>query len=142
MKTKPILLVEDDKIDALTVQRALKQIGEENVLIVAKDGETAISVLENHDTTKPFLILLDLNMPKMNGVEFLLKLKSNKEFKTVPVVVVTTSSDERDIKKSYDAGAAGYFIKPVDYNDFVVILDRIVSYWKACILPEEEGWYD
>ena len=137
-KDSPILLVEDDTIDALTVKRALNEINARNELIVVKNGEEAIVFLLNSDNYIPFIILIDLNMPRMNGIEFLKQIKKYKKLITTPVIVITTSSDERDKQLSYNFGASGYFIKPIDYKKFVDIIEKIINYWKACELPEEE----
>ncbi|MCD6115750.1 response regulator [bacterium] len=137
-KDSPILLVEDDTIDALTVKRALNEINARNELIVVKNGEEAIVFLLNSDNYIPFIILIDLNMPRMNGIEFLKQIKKYKKLIRIPVIVITTSSDERDKQLSYNFGASGYFIKPIDYKKFVDIIEKIINYWKACELPEEE----
>ena len=121
-KDSPILLVEDDTIDALTVKRALNEIDARNELIVVKNGEEAIGFLLNSDNYMPFIILIDLNMPRMNGIEFLKQIKKYKKLITIPVIVITTSSDERDKQLSYNFGASGYFIKPIEYKKFVDII--------------------
>ena len=94
--TKPILLVEDDQIDAMIVKRALKEIKVTNQLDIAADGEEALALLQKPDNEKPGIILLDLNMPRMNGFEFLQTIKQDKFLKRIPVVVLTSSSEEQD----------------------------------------------
>jgi CheY-like chemotaxis protein len=87
---------------------------------------------------KPFVVLLDLNMPKMNGIEFLKVMKTYPELKTIPVIVLTTSKEQRDILGSFELGASGYMVKPVDYSKFVEILSKIVTYWNSSELPKDE----
>jgi CheY-like chemotaxis protein len=132
---KPILLVEDDNVDVMTVKRALKDLKVTNQLVPAGDGEEAIEYLRGHGNTKPCVILLDLNMPKMNGSEFLQTVKADKELKEIPVVVLTTSNSEQDIVKSFEFGAAGYMVKSVDYNKFMETIRTIDLYWTLSELP-------
>ncbi len=98
--TKPILLVEDDSVDAMTVKRALKDLNVTNPLVHKLNGEEALEYLRADENQRPCLILLDLNMPKMNGIEFLKVAKSEDVAKKIPVVVLTTSKDEQDIVES------------------------------------------
>ncbi|MBF0126599.1 MAG: response regulator [Magnetococcales bacterium] len=133
--TKPILLVEDDRVDAMTVQRALKKIHVSNSLTTVGNGEDALERLRNPENEKPCIILLDLNMPRMNGIEFLTFIKADENLKKIPVVVLTTSKDEMDRVKSFDNGAAGYMVKPVDYVQFVEVIQTINLYWTLSELP-------
>jgi CheY-like chemotaxis protein len=137
-KPKPILLVEDDSVDAMTVKRAMRDLQVSHSVIHSVNGEEAMKYLTSPDTEKPFVILLDLNMPKMNGIEFLKAMKTYPELKTIPVVVLTTSREQRDILDSFELGASGYMVKPVDYSKFVEILRRIFIYWNSSELPENE----
>jgi len=102
------------------------------------NGEEAMKYLTNPDNEKPFVILLDLNMPKMNGMEFLKVIKAHPELKTIPIIVLTTSREKRDILESFELGAAGYMVKPVDYSKFVEILGKIILYWSTSELPKSE----
>jgi len=125
---KPILLVEDDQIDIMTVRRALRDLSVSNTLVAAENGEEALRYLqENSD--KPCLILLDLNMPVMNGIEFLKVVKSDARLKRIPVVVLTTSVEQRDKYESYELGIAGYMAKPVEYRKFLDLMHTIDTYW-------------
>ncbi len=117
--SKPILLVEDDQVDAMTVKRALQEIRVTNRLDIVNDGEEALTFLKNSENEKPGIILLDLNMPKMNGIEFLKIAKKDDSLKRIPVVVLTTSKEDQDKVDSFNFGVAGYMIKPVDYQKFV-----------------------
>ena len=133
---KPILLAEDDRVDVLTIQRALKEIKVVNRLDVVVNGEEALRFLRDPAHEKPCLILLDLNMPKMNGIEFLKEFKQDERLKMIPVVVLTTSREERDKIESFNNGVAGYMIKPVDYKQFVEVLRAIDLYWTLSEFPE------
>ena len=137
-KLKPILLVEDDSVDAMTVRRAMQDLQVNHPIIHSVNGEEAMKYLTSPDTEKPFVILLDLNMPKMNGIEFLKVMKTHPELKTTPVIVLTTSKEQRDVLDSFELGASGYMVKPVDYSKFVEILSTIVIYWSSSELPKDE----
>ena len=133
--SKPILLVEDDSIDVMTVKRAFRDLEVKSELIPTGDGEEALAYLRDDGNTKPSVILLDLNMPKMNGTEFLKIIKGDDGFKEIPVIVLTTSNSEQDIAKSFELGAAGYMVKSVDYKRFMEIIKTIDSYWTLSKLP-------
>jgi CheY-like chemotaxis protein len=135
--SKPILLVEDDQVDVMTVKRALRELRITNKLYVAENGEEALEFLQNPQNEKPHIILLDLNMPKMNGTEFLQVVKQDQQLKTIPVIILTTSKTEQDKIESYSLQVAGYMIKPVDYLQFVEVIRVINLYWTLCELPGE-----
>jgi CheY-like chemotaxis protein len=132
---RPILLLEDDDVDAMTVKRALRDIKVINELIVAENGEKGLAYLRNSDCERPCIILLDLNMPRMNGLEFLQVVKQDLELRRIPVVVLTSSREEQDRVESFDLGVAGYMLKPVDYQQFVEIVRAIDLYWTLSQLP-------
>jgi len=132
---KPILLVEDDKVDAMTVKRALKEIKVSNELILANNGEEALEYLRDPQQENPCIILLDLNMPKMGGIELLHIIKKEDSLKKIPVVVLTTSRNEQDKVESFNLGVAGYMVKPVDYHQFVEVVKTIDLYWTLSELP-------
>jgi CheY-like chemotaxis protein len=132
---KPILLVEDDRVDAMTVKRALKELKVTNRLDIAGNGEEALAFLKDEKNQKPGIILLDLNMPRMNGIEFLEIVKEDAILKRIPVVMLTTSKEEQDKIHSFDLGVAGYMIKPVDYLQFVEAIRTIDLYWTLSELP-------
>ncbi len=132
---KPILLVEDDYVDAMTVKRALRDIKVTNPMHIAGNGEEALGFLRNAKNGKPCIILLDLNLPKMNGIEFLKIAKRDESLKRIPVVVLTTSKDEQDIVDSFNLSVAGYMIKPVDYLQFVETARTLDVYWTLSELP-------
>ncbi len=126
---KPIMLIEDDLIDQMTVKRAFKELKVVNELQIANNGEEALEILNDKSNVKPGIILLDLNMPKMNGIEFLQEIKEYKEFKTIPVIVLTTSKHEQDKVETFNLGVSGYMVKPVDYEQFLEIMKSIRKYW-------------
>ena len=132
---KPLLLIEDDEIDVLTFRRSLKELHIINELYVACDGEEALNLLRTPERVTPCLIVLDLNMPRMTGVEFLRIVKADQKFRQIPVVILTTSKDERDKIESFNLGVAGYMVKPVDYHHFVEVIQTIDRYWTLSELP-------
>lgn len=132
---RPILLVEDDRIDAMTVKRALNELNVTNTLDMAGDGEEALEYLRENADNLPGLILLDLNMPRMGGIELLREIKQKETLKRIPIVVLTTSDEERDKIDAYDMGVAGYMVKPVDYLQFVEVVRTINLYWTLSELP-------
>lgn len=134
--SKPILLVEDDQVDAMTVKRALKELHVTNPLVHRENGEAALAHLHDPENAKPCIILLDLNMPLMNGIEFLEVIKREEILKRIPVVVLTTSEEQQDKVNSFDLGVAGYMAKPVDYRQFVEVMRSINSYWTLSEMPE------
>ena len=135
---RPILLVEDDDVDAMTVQRSLKELKVTNELIRRTDGEDALDYFRNPDNQEPCIILLDLNMPRMNGFEFLRIIKTDEQLRRIPVVVLTTSDNDEGIVESYDLSAAGYVVKPVDYAQFIEAMKILNMYWTLNRLPESE----
>jgi CheY-like chemotaxis protein len=136
--SKPVLLVEDDQVDAMTVKRALKDLKVTNPLVCMPNGEEALGYLRNNSNKKPCVILLDLNMPKMNGIEFLKIIKADDELKKIPVVVLTTSRDTHDKVETFGLSVAGYIVKPTDYKKFVETIRTIDIYWTLSESPDEE----
>jgi len=135
--TRSILLIEDDHVDIMTVERAFSDLKLANRLVQANGGNEALEYLRNEDNEKPCLILLDMNMPKMNGIEFLRILKSNESLKGIPVITLTTSKKTQDIIESFNLGVAGYIVKLVDYKKFVEAVRIIDLYWTLSELPNE-----
>lgn len=127
--SKPILLVEDDDVDVMTVERVFKDLNITNQLVNTNNGEEALNYLRTDGNKKPCIILLDLNMPKMNGIEFLKIVKADENLKQIPVVVLTTSSQEQDIVESFKLSIAGYMVKSIDYTKFVETFRAINLYW-------------
>lgn len=133
--SKPILLVEDDTVDVMTVKRALKDLQVMSELVSTGDGEEALEYLRNDGNAKPCVILLDLNMPKMNGAEFMKIVKADEALRRIPIIVLTTSNSEQDISNSFELGAAGYMVKSIDYKKFMEIIKTIDLYWTLSKLP-------
>ncbi|MEM9023407.1 MAG: response regulator [Bacteroidota bacterium] len=131
MKTdRPILMVEDDSVDAMTIKRSFRELGIKNPIVHAKNGEEAFQYLRDESHELPAFILLDLNMPKMNGHEFLQERWGIDRLRTIPVIVLTTSKDEYDRLESFKRGIAGYMVKPIDYQQFVNVIKIINQYWE------------
>jgi CheY-like chemotaxis protein len=135
-----ILLVEDDEVDVMNVRRAFKKGHITNPLYVAGNGIEALAMLRQngHPATVPLdrrLVLLDLNMPKMNGIEFLTELRADPHLKKIPVVVLTTSNEDRDRVSAYDLNVAGYLLKPVTFATFVETMTTLNQYWALCEMP-------
>ena len=126
---KTILLIEDDYVDAITLKRVLKKIDVHNQVIVCNNGEEGLTWLSTHKTDLPGLIFLDLNMPKMNGLEFLEVVKRDDEMKLVPIIVLTTSTDQTDRLECFKRSVAGYIVKCVDYKEFVQTISCVKNYW-------------
>ena len=133
---KSILLVEDDQVDVTTVKRALKDIHVTNLVVNLENGAEALKYLRDPNSAKPCIILLDLNMPIMNGIEFLQVAKHDAQLKRIPVVVLTTSGEQQDKVNSFDLGVAGYMAKPVDYRQFVEVMRSIDAYWTISEMPQ------
>ena len=138
MQKKKILLVEDSRDDILLIQRAFNKtkLAEKFDLIVAQDGNQALSYLHDTDISSvsqhgkiPMILLLDLNLPKMNGFEILQRIRSDEKTKLIPVIVFTSSKENQDITRSYLLGANSYVRKPIDSGKFTLILQQIISYW-------------
>lgn len=134
-----ILLVDDDAVDVMNVQRAFKRNNILNPLYVANDGLEALDLLRGAGEVRipgeRRLILLDLNMPRMNGLEFLRELRADPQLHHLTVVVLTTSDDERDKIEAYNLNVAGYILKPVTFNAFVEAMSALNKYWSINELP-------
>ncbi|NRR29402.1 response regulator [Oxalobacteraceae bacterium] len=135
INNRPILLVEDDRVDVMTILRALKEIEVVNPVVSMEHGEAALDYLHDPANARPCIILLDLNMPIMNGIEFLQAIKHDAELKRIPVIVLTTSEEQQDKVNSFDLGVAGYMAKPVDYRRFVEMMRSIDLYWTISEMP-------
>lgn len=136
--SKPILLVEDDRLDAMIVKRALNDLKVTNELVHAANGQEALEYLTNERNKKPCLVLLDLNMPKTNGVDFLRIVKKDESLKKIPVVVLTASTEEQNVIATFKLGVAGYIVKPMDYMKFVEAIKTVTLYWTLSELPDEK----
>ncbi|WP_075343650.1 response regulator [Tenacibaculum agarivorans] len=129
-KKLTILLIEDDQIEVMKFNRILSKINSQHKIIEANNGEEALKILSDKDNL-PNLILLDLNMPKINGIEFLKILKNDSVLKYLPTVILTTSTNQKDMLECYKIGIAGYMVKPLKYEDYQNKLIKVLSYWSA-----------
>lgn len=141
MKPITILLIEDNEGDILLTVDALKEFKIPNKVTVVKDGWEAVQFIENSGIyahkKEPDLILLDINLPKMNGHEVLMNIKNNENKKHIPIVMLTTSSSQIDILKSYQNHANCYITKPADINDFARVMASIENFWLTIVqLPK------
>lgn len=134
MIAKSILLVEDNRSDIDLTIRALSKANILNDLIIAEDGQEALDILIGNDsqtkpTTLPALVLLDINLPKVDGFDVLRAIRQNKFTHNQTVVILTSSTEERDMKLAYDLGANSYIRKPVDFNQFSTVIQSLGHYW-------------
>lgn len=125
-----VLLIEDDIIEVMKFQRVLSSIEDENTYEFqkAENGEVALDILKNN-TFLPDIILLDLNMPKIGGIEFLSILKNDERLRYLPTIILSTSSNEKDLLECFRIGIAGYVLKPLKYEDYVDKIKKVLSYW-------------
>ena len=136
-RTMNLVLVEDDDIDVMNVRRALERAHVTNPLFVAHNGLEALELLRSDKVPRDRrLVLLDLNMPKMNGIEFLRELRKDPSLRPTPVVVLTTSDDDRDKVQAYDLNVAGYLLKPVTFVNFVDVMAALNKYWALVEMPD------
>lgn len=126
---EPILVLEDDLLDALTLHQALRDASVSNPVVVVATGYEALDYFQNNERPLPGLILLDLNLPGMSGLEFLERIKTSKRLQRIPVVVLTTSNEEIERHRAFELAAAGYFVKPMYYDVFVGMIKTVISYW-------------
>ena len=129
-KALNILLIEDDAIEVMKMHRVLGGLKMKHTVIEANNGEEAITLLKNKESI-PDVIFLDLNMPKINGIEFLEILKKDDFLKYIPAIILTTSNNHKDILACYKIGVAGYIIKPLKYDDYVDRITKMVDYWST-----------
>ena len=131
-----ILLVEDDQVDVMNVKRAFDKNRIGNPLYIAEDGIRALEILRSQGMPRDRrIVLLDLNMPRMNGIEFLRELRADPDLHMTPVVVLTTSDDERDKIEAYNLNVAGYLLKPVTFANFVEVMAALNKYWTLVEFP-------
>ncbi|MBE0370667.1 response regulator [Pseudoalteromonas aurantia] len=131
-----VLLVEDDDIDYMSIVRSFKKRKILNPITRAIDGVHALELLQTEKVKKPFIILLDLQMPRMNGLEFLAAVRDNQQLSDSVIFVLTTSSNEQDIVQSYQKHVAGYFIKDGISTQFLDVIDVLDGYWRILKLPK------
>jgi CheY-like chemotaxis protein len=134
-KEVTILLVEDDDVDAMTIERAFKKLRIGNTIVRACDGLEAFEILNDAGIASPFIILLDLQMPRMNGLEFLEALRNDPKHASSIVFVLTTSKTDEDMISSYKHNVAGYFLKNSAGDEFLDIVNVLDGYWKIVHFP-------
>ncbi|MBE9099933.1 response regulator [Vacuolonema iberomarrocanum] len=136
-----ILLVEDDEVDVMNVTRAFRRSNITNPLYVASNGLEALEMLRGVEGAQPAvpgtrrIILLDINMPKMNGIEFLTELRKDPQLAPTPVIVLTTSDEDQDRVEAYKLNVAGYILKPVTFSSFAEVMAALNHYWTLCEIP-------
>jgi CheY-like chemotaxis protein len=138
-----ILMADDDADDRLMAKEALEASGLLNEMRFVEDGVELMNYLEQrgnyHAAPRPGLILLDMNMPRKNGRETLKDLKAHPEFKRIPVVILTTSQSQEDVKLGYDLGASSYITKPVTFEGLVAVMQTLGQYWLEIVRPSSEA---
>lgn len=125
-KSLRILFIEDDTIECMKFNRVIKTLELNHQITEAKNGEEALEILK---ANQPDIIILDLNMPKLNGIEFLTILKKDAVLKYIPAIILTTSNNYKDVKQCYKIGIAGYILKPLKYEDYVYKIQKLLDYW-------------
>ncbi len=131
-----ILLVEDDEVDVMTVKRAFVKAKITNPVFVAQNGVEALELLRSQRVPpERRVVLLDLNMPKMNGIEFLRELRKDPALAPITVIVLTTSNEDRDRVEAYELNVAGYLLKPVTFHDFADVMATLNKYWTLMEMP-------
>ena len=123
-----IMLIEDDSIEIMKLNRTISRLKLKHKIIEANNGEEALNLLSKKDNL-PDLILLDLNMPKLNGIEFLGILKNDKVLRYIPTVILTTSNNKKDLKECFEIGVSGYVLKPLKYEVYVDKIEKLLLYW-------------
>ena len=131
-----LLLIEDDDIDAMMIQRSFLKQRISNRIVRAYDGIEALELLRENKVSRPLIILLDLQMPRMGGIEFLKELRADENLSEIVVFVLTTSQSEEDMLSSYRQNIAGYFVKGKSGEQFLEIINILDSYWKVVRLPK------
>ncbi|MBT5529687.1 MAG: response regulator [Bacteroidetes bacterium] len=131
-----IMLVEDDEVDIMNVKRAFKKNNITNPIMVARNGLEALDMLTKPGIALPKVIILDINMPRMNGIEFLKEIRKDENLKMISVFVMTTSNQDSDKIKAYDLNVAGYILKPLSFEKFVTSVATLNSYWSLCERPD------
>jgi CheY-like chemotaxis protein len=131
-----ILLVDDDEVDVMTVKRAFSKANITNKVYVATDGIEALELLRS-DGIPPSrrLVLLDLNMPRMNGIELLREIRTDPALQAITVIVLTTSNEDRDRVEAYQLNVAGYLLKPVTFHAFIEVMSTVNKYWTLMEMP-------
>lgn len=123
-----ILLVEDNIIEILKLKRAIEYLGMNHEVLEAENGEIALDSIKQEEIN-PDIVLLDLNMPKMNGLEFLAIVRNDESMRHLPIIILSTSNNNRDLMEAYKLGVSGYILKPLKYDDYVKKIEFTLQYW-------------
>ncbi len=139
-KQVSILLIDDDEVDCMNVQRAFKRSNISNPLFIAHNGIEGLDMLRGTNAVNiidplPRIILLDINMPKMNGLEFLKEIRKDSKLQNISVFVMTTSNDDKDRIEAYNYNVAGYIVKPISFESFVSAIAILNNFWQLCEQP-------
>jgi CheY-like chemotaxis protein len=127
-KSLNILMIEDDAIEVMKLHRTITSLNKSHAIVEMKNGDQALAYL-NSQAPFPDIILLDLNMPKLDGIEFLAILKADSKLASIPTIVLTTSNNPKDVLSCYKLGIAGYVFKPLSYEDYKLKIEQVLSYW-------------
>jgi CheY-like chemotaxis protein len=135
--SRPILLVEDNPMDVDLTRRAFAKRKLVNPLLVARDGEEALGHIAQWEqgAPQPVVILLDLKLPKVSGLDVLRRIKGHPRYKAIPIVMLTTSSEDTDVRTAYELGANSYIIKPVNFENFLEVATQLEIYWSVLNTP-------
>lgn len=128
MRVLNVLLIEDDMIEVMKLNRTISSLDLKHKIIETNNGEEALQFLQKKEEL-PDIILLDLNMPRINGIEFLSILKKDEVLRYIPTVILTTSNNQKDLLECYKIGIAGYVLKPLKYEDYVLKIEKVLEYW-------------
>ena len=125
-----VLLIEDDTIEVMKLNRTITKLKLNHKIVIATNGEEALKTLKV-DNFLPDIIVLDLNMRKLNGIEFLSILKSDENLRYIPAIILTTSKNQKDLLECYKIGIAGYVLKPLKYEDYILKIQNLLDYWSC-----------
>lgn len=131
-----LLLVEDDEVDVLTIERGLRARRIGNPVMRARDGREALELLQAGAVPAPYIVLLDLNLPRMSGLEFIEAVRTDEQLRAITIFVLTTSHDSADLLAAYQNHVAGYFLKERVGDEFMDLVDMLKGYWKIVCLPD------
>ena len=126
---RAILIVEDDKVDAMSIKRAFKDVDITSRLDIVSNGEEAMTYINSKEKANPGIVFLDLNMPKMNGIDFLKIVNAKSMLHNIPIIVMSTSDIKQENEECFRLNAEGYMVKPIDYNEFVELIKTINVFW-------------
>lgn len=137
ISSSPILLIENEDVDAVEIERTLKDINVTNELVRKVNSETALEYLRNEHNPKPCFVLLDMNLPRMEAFEFLKVVKANDTLKETPSIILTTSEKDKDVAESSGLDVAGYIVKPIDYRQFIEAMRTLGIHWTLSGIEDE-----